>query len=117
MIRLQTQSVRLNQSGDADLDGLRPFDFQTEIETRLTDETTRVIFMSAETGAGKTRAFALPALRQQRNLIIVAPTNALIQDIHRSVIALRDKVHAPHEVHIVTRYALYALRGLLPPNR
>ncbi len=117
MLRFQTEAVKLHQSDPPDVDGLRSFDFQTAIEECLMDTTTRAVFASAETGAGKTRAFALPALKHGVNLIIVAPTNALIQDIRLNVDKLREQVGATHDVHVVTRYALYALKGKMPPSR
>lgn len=117
MLNFQTQAVKLRQSAAADVDGLRSFDFQSAIEEYLLDDRTRTIFASAETGAGKTRAFALPALKQGCNLIIVAPTNALIHDIQRNVEKLRDQIGAQHEVHVITRYALYALKRQMPPTR
>ncbi|HOR00376.1 MAG TPA: type I-D CRISPR-associated helicase Cas3' [Anaerolineae bacterium] len=117
MLCIRTEAVRLHQGGPADVDGLCPFDFQAALEEYLMDETTRAVFLSAETGAGKTRAFTLPALKRHKNLIIVAPTNALIQDIRANVQRLCDQVGAPHTVHAITRYALYALKGQLPPNR
>lgn len=117
MLHFQTQAVKLRQNVVPEVDGLRSFDFQAAIEELLMDDTTRAIFASAETGAGKTRAFALPALKHGVNLIIVAPTNALIHDIQRNVDKLRAQIGAPHEVHVVTRYALYALKGQMPPNR
>ena len=117
MLQFQTEAVRLRQSPVSDVDGLHSFEHQTALEACLNDETTRAVFLSAETGAGKTRGFALPALKQGQNLIIVAPTNALIQDIHSNVQKLQEQVGAPHVVHTVTRYALYALKGQAPPNR
>jgi CRISPR-associated helicase Cas3 len=117
MLSFQTEAVRLRQSAVPDVDGLRSFDFQTTIEKCLMDATTRAVFLSAETGAGKTRAFALPALKHRKNLIIVAPTNALIHDIRLNVVKLCDQIGAPHIVHVVTRYALYALKGQIPPER
>ncbi len=117
MLRVRTEPVRLRQAATKDVDGLRSFDFQVALEARLTDDVTRAVFLSAETGAGKTRAFTLPALKHGKNLIIVAPTNALIQDISSTVEGMRALVGAPHAVHMVTRYALYALKGQAPPNR
>jgi len=117
MLHFQTEAVKLHQRDEPDVDGLRSFDFQTAIEACLMDTTTRAVFASAETGAGKTRAFALPTLKQGVNLIIVAPTNALIQDIRLNVDKMRQQVGATHDVHVVTRYALYALKGKMPPNR
>jgi CRISPR-associated helicase Cas3 len=117
VLQFQTKAVKLRQSAAPDLDGLRSFDFQVAIESHLTDATTCAVFLSAETGAGKTRAFALPALKHNKNLIIVAPTNALIQDICLNVGNIARQIGAPHQVHIVTRYALYALKGQAPPNR
>lgn len=117
MLQFQTKAVKLHQSAAPDVDRLRSFDFQVAIEAHLTDATTRAVFLSAETGAGKTRAFALPALKHNKNLIIVAPTNALIQDIRINVDNIARQIGAPHTVSIVTRYALYALKGQAPPNR
>lgn len=117
MLHFQTEAVKLCQSAIPDVDGLCSFDFQIAIESYLTDEATRAVFVNAETGAGKTRAFALPALKHDVNLIIVAPTNALIHDIRLNVDKLREQIGAPHEVSVVTRYALYALKGQTPPNR
>lgn len=117
MLNFQTQAVKLRQNVAADVDGLRSFDFQRAIEECLLDDRTRSVFASAETGAGKTRAFALPALKHGCNLIIVAPTNALIHDIQRNVEKLRDQIGAQHEVHVITRYALYALKRQMPPTR
>ena len=81
MLHFHTEAVKLSRVATADVDGLYSFDFQSALEEHLINETTRAVFLSAETGAGKTRAFALPALKRHKNLIIVAPTNALIQDI------------------------------------
>jgi CRISPR-associated helicase Cas3 len=117
MLQFQAEAVKLHQKANADVDGLRSFEFQAEIETCLTDTTSRAVFLNAETGAGKTRGFTLPALKQGKNLIIVAPTNALIQDIRLNVEKLSKQIGAPHEVHMITRYALYALKGQTPPNR
>lgn len=117
MVDIRVDPVTLHQGVTPDLDGLRSFDFQTLLESYLKDATTRAVFLSAETGAGKTRGFVLPALKEGKNLIIVAPTNALIQDIRANVQSLCDRVGATHAVHAVTRYALYALRGQVPAAR
>ena len=117
MLHIRVDPVALRQSATPDVDGLRSFDYQIVLEECMMDAATRAVFLSAETGAGKTRGFALPALKHGKNLIIVAPTNALIQDIVANVERLRDRVGSAHAVHAVTRYALYALKGQVPPKR
>jgi len=117
MLKILTEGVKLRQSAVQDVDGLHSFDFQQSIEACLVDQVTRSIFVNAETGAGKTRAFSLPALKSGTNLLIIAPTNALIHDIRLNVDRICKQIGGQHEVHAITRYALYALKGQVPPSR
>lgn len=122
MIQFTTHSARLKRSScSKEADGLCSFEFQRRLEAKLLDNVTRLIFLSAETGGGKTRGFTLPALNTGRSLIIVAPTNALIHDIRRNVERLIERMQqggAPvkHEVQVVTRYALYTLNKRATPS-
>ena len=121
MMQVATHSVRLKRVGCTEADELRSFGFQCSLEDKLRDGVTRLIFLSAETGGGKTRGFTLPALKTGRNLIIVAPTNALIHDIRRNVELLIERMRrggatVDHEVQVVTRYALYTLNKREAPS-
>lgn len=121
MMQVTTHSVRLKRGDRIEADGLRSFEFQCNLEDKLLDDVTRLIFLSAETGGGKTRGFTLPALKNGRNLIIVAPTNALIHDIRRNVELLIERMQrggaiVEHEVQVVTRYALYTLNKRQAPS-
>jgi CRISPR-associated helicase Cas3 len=121
MNQVTTHSVRLRRGNYIEADGLQSFEFQCDLQDKLLDDVTRLIFLSAETGGGKTRGFTLPALKTGRNLIIVAPTNALIYDIRRNVEVLIERMQrggatVNHEVQVVTRYALYTLNKREAPS-
>lgn len=122
MTQVTTHLVRLKREDRIEADGLRSFEFQRNLEDKLLDDITRLIFLSAETGGGKTRGFTLPAIKSSdRNLIIVAPTNALIHDIRRHVELLIERMRrggatVNHEVQVVTRYALYTLNRREAPS-
>jgi hypothetical protein len=50
----------------------------------------------AGTGAGKTWAAALPIVLEKERAVLVYPTNALLDDQRRSILALlRDHLHFP----------------------
>ncbi|MEM1925007.1 MAG: CRISPR-associated helicase Cas3' [Pyrobaculum sp.] len=63
--------------------GFEPYDWQVEVAERLfeLEEKGGVLILRAETGSGKTEASVLPGLFLGRQVIIVEPYRALIEDM------------------------------------
>ncbi|MEM2308236.1 MAG: CRISPR-associated helicase Cas3' [Sulfolobales archaeon] len=63
--------------------GFEPYEWQVEVAERLfeLEEKGGVLILRAETGSGKTEASVLPSLFLGRQVIIVEPYRALIEDM------------------------------------
>lgn len=58
-----------------------PYPWQVSVAKEILGMKRGILFLSAETGAGKTEAVAVPALYRARQLIVVEPFRALVEDM------------------------------------
>lgn len=58
-----------------------PYPWQVSVAKEILGMGRGIFFLSAETGAGKTEAVAVPALYRARQLIVVEPFRALVEDM------------------------------------
>ncbi|MEM4971812.1 MAG: CRISPR-associated helicase Cas3' [Sulfolobales archaeon] len=63
--------------------GFEPYDWQVEVAEKLfgLEETGGILILRAETGSGKTEASVLPGLFLGKQVIVVEPYRALIEDM------------------------------------
>jgi len=58
-----------------------PFDWQLEVAKHILEMDRGILSITAETGSGKTEAVVIPSLYRGRQVIVVEPYRALIEDM------------------------------------
>jgi CRISPR-associated helicase Cas3 len=65
--------------------GYTPYDWQVEFAVRLASMGRGVLVLTAETGSGKTEAVLMPSLFLGRQVVIVEPYRAIVEDLEDRV--------------------------------
>lgn len=113
---IDLDGVRLDQTDQNYLGGMRAFRHQVESEQLIKNEDTLFLFNHSPTGSGKTISWLKPVLDSRMKAIAVYPTNALVIDQSMQIKRTIERYYDPEDYHVqaVTSDLLADERKLYP---
>jgi CRISPR-associated endonuclease/helicase Cas3 len=102
-VTVDLDGLRLEQTENDYLPGLRAFEHQIESDRLIKENKSLFLFNHSPTGSGKTISWLKPVLDEKMKVIAIYPTNALVIDQKKQVDQLIERnkgIYDPQDYHV-----------------
>ncbi len=85
-VSFKIPEIRLEREENISIGNLKPYKYQWDAISKLKEEDSFFMFVTAGTGMGKTAITVLSSVQEKQNAMILYPTNELIENQEKSII-------------------------------